>query len=297
MASLRCPNCGGGNTQRLAMVHASGKYSSSSFTVGGVGSGKHHHGFGAATFGEVQSDLSKMATPPDKRILFWIIPIAFIAYGVGRLIEPNIGKYVALGLCLLWAYNNYEWNKNTYPYILEEWNRKFICHQCGDIFLVGYNPPSNNNFNKISNYNNNTINQDNHISDDGNYGLIFSILGLSIFLYFSFDIIKNVLSYISILFIGIYEKSSSTLNTSYVGNVIEYISNNKLTSLYFVLFLILITVIFEIIANFVLSLVDGRTGFDRFNLEYMSENYPKLDKIFIFVGGILGGVFFVHFFM
>ncbi len=140
---MQCPHCHSDNIQKLSVVYehgtqniqTTGRTRGSGIGFGGGGLGA---GIGSArttTKGKSQSIAAKNAAPPDKKKI--IIPIAMM--GVGLLIIKFIHVFpgllfIAGGGFIFWKF--WQYNKNTYPPLYQQWQRSWLCNRCGEIFAL-----------------------------------------------------------------------------------------------------------------------------------------------------------------
>lgn len=141
---MQCTRCNSDNLQTLQVIyeHGTQQIKTKGRTHGsavGFGSGGMGVGFGSATTnttGTSQSLMAKKAAPPAKKQIG--LPIVLIIIGLFAIIGgsgpfPTVG-FVLLGIggFLFWKYSQY--NKQTYPSLLSEWQNSWLCNKCGNIF-------------------------------------------------------------------------------------------------------------------------------------------------------------------
>jgi len=140
---MQCPQCNSDNTQKLSVVyeHGTQNIQTTGRTYGsGVGLGRGGFGVGlgsstTSTKGKSQSIAAKNAAPPDKKKI--IIPLALMGAGLftAFAIHGITGLLlVAVGGFIFWKFSQY--NSNTYPPLMEQWQRSWLCNWCGSMFTL-----------------------------------------------------------------------------------------------------------------------------------------------------------------
>jgi hypothetical protein len=159
MNRFSCPNCGSERTRTLPIIHASGTstvrltsiYVDTDEDVGVIPS-----------YGKSQTAAARMAAPPAKKeavtagFFGWILLSAllcFIALFVyfinqsGNESEQADQQLWAIGILFsVWLVSwiipliprmqtAREYNENTLPKLMREWEQSFACERCGTIFL------------------------------------------------------------------------------------------------------------------------------------------------------------------
>ena len=147
---LRCPSCNSTDLKRLSIAYQEGRFSvNTNSRLRGmvVGAGGPDVVIGRATTqGVQQSDLSRKLSPPTKwsyrKVLLWSVAIsavALIAYVRSVMSQPGPASTLpvtlyaitfpvvfAFLLALIWRHNHYVYRRKY-----TDWNRAFICQQCG----------------------------------------------------------------------------------------------------------------------------------------------------------------------
>jgi hypothetical protein len=130
---MQCPNCQSQNVQKLTVVYEQGTSeihaSGTSFTSHGDQGVEY-----TSTHGQSQSILAQKASPPPKQssglgILLIIGGIILLA------IQVWIAVVVLVIGVLAWASAG-DYNKKQWPALYDEWNRKWHCNKCGEIYSV-----------------------------------------------------------------------------------------------------------------------------------------------------------------
>lgn len=97
---------------------------------------------GAQTTTTSISALAEKAAPPALKKthwLVWSIGVGGPAFAVCASSDfEAAARIVALcagALCLYLMFLNWKWNKNEYPPLMAQWERSWMCHKCGNIFV------------------------------------------------------------------------------------------------------------------------------------------------------------------
>lgn len=138
-ASCACPQCGGSQTMKVTVAHAQG---TSTSIFGGLSqTGGHTGTFGGAVVN--QTALAKQLSPPTKPgIGCWSVGIlAYVCFqllmsgatgGMGWLVGLAL---VATPISIVWLVkHNRAKQMPEYERALAEWERSWVCLQCGRIY-------------------------------------------------------------------------------------------------------------------------------------------------------------------
>lgn len=136
---LVCPKCRSDNTQKLSLAVEGGTFSSKATTVG-IGAARGGAGLMAAsTSGASTSKLAQKYAAPEKTPAISAgLVIAFISW----IISLFTGHWVFVwgcgfaAVCAIWGL---KYNFKDYPRELSEWNAKYLCLRCSDVFTPDAN--------------------------------------------------------------------------------------------------------------------------------------------------------------
>lgn len=138
--SLSCPKCSSNQIQRVSLVHNAGRHSISTTTIGGaVGPGLSPAIGVAATTGTSQSLLSQQLAPPKKDQSLgscWILILGFVAAIIASMItKTDAAFWIVIVGAFIWAFAHgkkaYDYNRQELPSLHNQWERQFLCLQCG----------------------------------------------------------------------------------------------------------------------------------------------------------------------
>ncbi len=147
-----CPKCNSENTQRLDIAYKSG-VSNVSGTTNNIGVGMSSSGLGIGVSegnfsGTQESLFSNSIKPPEKKSagcitgigVFILIPfiIVFLGMGVGGNFEQFMfsltGVLIGIGIIWIDRLQRNRFNRDEYEPKYRAYQKKFICHRCGNIF-------------------------------------------------------------------------------------------------------------------------------------------------------------------
>lgn len=132
---VNCPSCGSENVQRVTVAYEAG-------TTETHTAGRLRHSEGVAyhsTSGTSQTALAQRVSPPSKRSNTAAFLIALLGFFVA-IVLPGLFRLVGLVafiVCIFIAVKAAIWNTKTWPQLYREWQQKWVCHKCGDVFTVG----------------------------------------------------------------------------------------------------------------------------------------------------------------
>jgi len=131
---LACPKCGSDNTQKLSLAVEGGTFSNRGMTVGVGATGGGAGLMAASTKGSSTSKLAQKHEAPEKlpgirgglviAVIAWIVSL-FVgswAFALGCLIAASAAIWATV------------YNFKYYPGDLTEWNAKFLCLRCSEVF-------------------------------------------------------------------------------------------------------------------------------------------------------------------
>jgi hypothetical protein len=135
---MECPKCKSDNTQRLEVIYENGTQdiNTTSRTVGGgYGGGVGAGGATTRTTGQAQSKQAQKAAPPKQAsfglsVGLVIVSIFLFVFGVWYI------ALIGFGLAFVFGKKPYEYNKNVHPAKYREWQNKWMCHKCGEIYTM-----------------------------------------------------------------------------------------------------------------------------------------------------------------
>lgn len=132
MSEFKCPKCGSENIQKCEVIYMSGTVSHSSTTTMGR--------YEATTEGQASTDLAQAVAPPAQQDTSWLagIVVAFIAFVLfddGGIIPGLVLGAIAL-LLFKSSADAENYNSNVYPKEYDRWKHSYICHRCGNRFLI-----------------------------------------------------------------------------------------------------------------------------------------------------------------
>lgn len=137
---LACPKCRSDNTQKLSLAVEGGTFSSKATTLGVGASGGGAGLMAASTNGSSTSQLAQKHAAPTKAPAIsggvGIVVVAWIAsLFIGNWVFA-VGCLLAAA-CAIWGW---KYNFKDYPRELAEWNAKYLCMRCSDLFTPGAGP-------------------------------------------------------------------------------------------------------------------------------------------------------------
>lgn len=132
MSEFKCPKCGSENIQKCEVIYMSGTVSHSSTTTLGK--------YEATTEGQASTDLAQAVAPPAQQDTSWLagIVVAFIAFVLfddGGIIPGLVLGAIAL-LLFKSSADAENYNSNVYPKEYDRWKHSYICHRCGNRFII-----------------------------------------------------------------------------------------------------------------------------------------------------------------
>lgn len=141
---MNCPNCQSEQIRKLSVVYEEGLAQFNARTESlATGSGGSAWGT-SATEGVSQTALSQKAAPPKKEsviklalmffvgmFVFGIILSLFLEQG-SFLIGVLMLGYIAMAIFTL--YKTFIYNIREFPGVYAEWQRSYMCMQCGTVF-------------------------------------------------------------------------------------------------------------------------------------------------------------------
>lgn len=140
---LTCPNCRSDNTQKLSLAVEGGTFASRGITIGVGATGNGAGLMAASTKAASTSQLAEKNAAPTKIpaigaglgiiAISWIISLFA---GDGAF---SIGCIIAV-IALLWSW---KYNLVNYPRELADWNAKFLCLRCSEVFTPSSDPVIN----------------------------------------------------------------------------------------------------------------------------------------------------------
>ncbi|MGH9438153.1 MAG: hypothetical protein ACRD22_09715 [Terriglobia bacterium] len=151
---MQCPQCGSTEFRKLSLVYAGGFSDLNAHSRGwGIGLGLGGAGLGlgrAKTKGQLQTRLSRLASPPRKKpywpiLLAWLMGIFIGGWFLGYL--HTIGHssdtlfaaqltwftYIFSGLIVLVLGVLLRFNRKLFPQRYRLWDLSFMCRCCGNI--------------------------------------------------------------------------------------------------------------------------------------------------------------------
>ncbi|MFP4376757.1 MAG: hypothetical protein ACLFP4_06905 [Spirochaetales bacterium] len=140
---MTCPSCQSEQTRRLSVVYEEGLSSVSANTQGfALGSGGSAWGT-SRTEGVSQTALSQKAAPPKKQSVIKLALMSVVGLFVWSIIVNLIAPpgilsavlmlgYIAVAIFIV--YRTSLFNKTKFPALYEQWERGYMCMQCGSVF-------------------------------------------------------------------------------------------------------------------------------------------------------------------
>ncbi len=134
--SYNCTKCNSENTQKFSLIHRNGSSNVDLATTGvGVGRGGLSVGT-AATNGTTQSHLATKCAPPEKMKLLGPAFAVFILGAIASIWLGQFAVWAGIGLAIFYIFTAIKHNRNEFPKLYAEWDRKFLCMRCENVFLV-----------------------------------------------------------------------------------------------------------------------------------------------------------------
>ena len=137
---LSCPRCKSENTQKLSLLVEGGtsKTSTTTFGVGGVG-GNMAAG-GALSSGVSTSKLAEKNKAPEKiPVIRLSLAILFLAWLIS-LFAGATAMTIGFLLVVVVAVSGWRYNWTKFGREFAQWDAKFICLRCSNIFEVTPKP-------------------------------------------------------------------------------------------------------------------------------------------------------------
>ena len=130
--SFRCPKCGSENIQSCPVIYQSGTVGHSYTSRSGD--------YQIDTSGTESTHLAQSVAPPAQKETFWgfmIVTGAIAAFALseGSLIIAAIFGLLAGG-SFVTNQEASEYNEKIWPREYKNWQRSYMCHRCGNIFIM-----------------------------------------------------------------------------------------------------------------------------------------------------------------
>lgn len=140
--SLACPKCGSEQTVNASLLQMR---ETASVALGSVGAGYGRMMGGSVnasvTQGQIQSNLAASLAPPQRRSQNFRLAgfLLFIAAVLMGSSDSAVVGIIALGGVLFYVIKQQisinQWNQTEYLEQYEQWERKYLCQRCGNIFV------------------------------------------------------------------------------------------------------------------------------------------------------------------
>lgn len=129
---FNCPNCGSENVQSLSIIFQSGTSGSDSLTTTGK--------IISVTKGLTMTNLARSVAPPTKKKQSWWLTILF-AFITLLVLDSNNTLFVLIsiaftGIFLKENLDVKKYNEKIWPAKYEIWLHSYLCHRCGNVFVV-----------------------------------------------------------------------------------------------------------------------------------------------------------------
>ena len=132
MGEFKCPKCGSENIQKCEVIYLSGTVSHSSTTTMGR--------YEATTEGQASTDLAQTVAPPAEQDTSWMATIVLAFFAAVVFCDGGTIPGLVLGaIALLLGKSSADaddYNKKIYPKEYERWRHSYICHRCGNRFII-----------------------------------------------------------------------------------------------------------------------------------------------------------------
>lgn len=147
--AYKCARCHSSKLKKLSLLYLEGTATRNSFILGFYRSFKGS--FVASTFGRRQSLLAQRSAPPRKKSLLifgllWLV-ICSAAALVALVATSSSGEEVLQWIAVLWiallvggivwrSRNIATYNTKVLPRIHAQWERSYLCMQCGRVNVI-----------------------------------------------------------------------------------------------------------------------------------------------------------------
>ena len=131
MSEFKCPKCGSENIQKCEVIYMSGTVSHSSTTTFGR--------YEATTEGQASTDLAQAVAPPAEQDTSWLATVIFTFLAFAFFKDSFVVFLILGAIALLLGKSSVDadkYNKEVYPKEYRRWQRSYICHRCGNRFLI-----------------------------------------------------------------------------------------------------------------------------------------------------------------
>jgi len=131
--SLNCPKCNSENTQKLSITYQGGISNNQSEIVG-LGVGRGIGGGVATATGTSITDLAQRYAPPAKKSLS-LTHVGLILF-VGLILSGffSFSFLIAIAIVIGIYISNAKHNSEVFPAEFAEWDGKFLCLRCENVF-------------------------------------------------------------------------------------------------------------------------------------------------------------------
>lgn len=144
MSEFKCPKCGSENIQKCEIIYAHGTSNMSATTTGTTTIGEIE----AQTTGQSSTNLAQLVAPSSSKTEYWgatiiagIVTFIFVRdmfnhhFSFGGIVLTAI---VAIATFIFYSISQEadNYNKNEYPKAYKEWQNSYLCHRCGNRFLI-----------------------------------------------------------------------------------------------------------------------------------------------------------------
>lgn len=137
MLELQCTKCGSDNTQKLSLAVEGGTFSGSSFSIGAGGSRNGGGMFGASTTGSSKSHLAEKYAAPEKLPVIGAFFLVMLFAAIAAIFVGYAAIEIGVILATLLALRSFRKNQKYYPTALAEWQARYICLRCSEVFTPG----------------------------------------------------------------------------------------------------------------------------------------------------------------
>ena len=131
--SFRCPKCGSENIQSCPVIYQSGTVGHSYTSRSGD--------YQIDTSGTESTHLAQSVAPPAQKETFWgfmLITGAIAAFALYDGFHYVIAGIFGLVAAVSFVTNQEasEYNEKIWPREYKNWQRSYMCHRCGNIFIM-----------------------------------------------------------------------------------------------------------------------------------------------------------------